>query len=375
MGLRLRRARTQRPHRSALRCRSECMAGAPRTRTRPSGWILWSFALAALALLAVGCSPSGPDDPFDEADFRPGDGPELGPPPEEVNLPDTRGVVLSPVPGAGAPTVPVKIFGGDAVLYGQVSTAEAGGSGGAVVRLERFVGFDSAVEEVPVAANGTWEADRLIGGRYRVRAYRSPDLAMISSEVFFLPAEDEVRLDLAVARFGGIDLQAAFLASGVPVGGSATVTALAQEIRVDGDGIVRGEPLAGATITADAGSGWSIEGAARAVGADGLASGTVTCTDPSAGDITHHLGRGAVLRTGGCRPAAHRSCRPPTGVGGRGGRALHPAPRRAHRAGHLPSGREQRHLRHRVPALRGWGLVRRSRDGVRRRDHARHLRP
>jgi len=262
------------------------MARAPRFRRRPPGRARWLVALGVVALLAVACSPSGPEDPFDDADFQPGEEPELGPPPEEVNLPDTRGVVLAPVPGAGAAAVPVKIFGGEAALYGQVSTAEAGGSGGAVVRLERFVGFDSAVEEVPVAANGSWEADRLIGGRYRVRAYRAPDLAMISSEVFFLPAEDEVRLDLAVARFGGIDLQAAFLASGVQVGGSATVTALAQEVRVDGDGIVRGVPLAGATITADAGFGWSIEGAAKAVGADGLTSWTVTCTDAAAGDIS-----------------------------------------------------------------------------------------
>jgi hypothetical protein len=268
----------------------------------------WSAPLVALTLVGLlsagACSPDGPDDPFDEADFQPGDGPDIGPPPAEVDLPDTRGVLLQPVPGQLELAVPVKVYGGDAELFGQVS-GPAGQTGGGVVRLERFVGVESAVVEVPVAADGSWRARRLIGGRYRVRAYRSPDLAMLSSQVFFLPAENEVRLDLTVGRFGGIDVQAAFLASSIPVGASATVTALAQEIAVDADGIVRGTPLVGATITADGGAGWQIDDAARTVGADGTASWTVTCAEASPGDITISVNGGSTTVEAPCyQPAA-----------------------------------------------------------------------
>ena len=131
-----------------------------------------------------------------------------------------------------------------------------------MVRIERFVGVRSDSVQVAVAADGSYEANRLIGGRYRVRAFRQPDLAMISSSVFFLPAEEDVRLDLAVGRFGGTDVQAELLSGTLVVGESATVVALAQDVAVDGDGIVRGIPMAGATITADGGSDWSVEGPA-----------------------------------------------------------------------------------------------------------------
>jgi hypothetical protein len=261
-----------------------------------------AFAALAVGLLlvAAACAPSGPDDPFEDADFRPTEEPELGPPPEEVDLPDTRGVVLSPVPGLTEDPVPVKVYGGEAALYGQV-TAPGGDTGGAVVRLERFVGTQSDAVQVAVGSDGAWRARRLIGGRYRVRAFRAPDLAMISSQVFFLPAEDEVRLDLTVLPFGGTDLQAAFLAGTLEVGESATVTALAQEVAVDGDGVVRGVPLAGTTISADGGGVWDIAGAARAVGADGLTSWTVTCREANDTGIDISVGETTITVDARCR--------------------------------------------------------------------------
>lgn len=264
-----------------------------------------SRALAALlaGLLLVACSTDGPEDPFEDADFEPSEGPSLGPPPEAVDLPDTRGVVLTPVPGLPGEAPPVKVYGGDATLHGQVR-APGGDTGGAVVRLERFVGTQSHAVQVAVAADGTWRARRLLGGRYRVRAFRAPDLAMIASQVFFLPAEDDVRLDLEVGRYGGTDLQAAFLAGTVEVGGSATVTALAQEITVDSSGVVRGVPLSGATITADGGADWRVEGAARAVGADGTASWTVVCTAPGTTGIRISVGGTSTTVQARCRAAA-----------------------------------------------------------------------
>jgi hypothetical protein len=284
-------------------------------------------ALLVGVLLVAACAPDGPEDPFDDADFRPSEEPELGPPPEEVDLPDTRGVVLAPVPGLPEDAAPVKVYGGDAVLHGQI-TGPGGDTGGAVVRLERFVGTQSDAVQVPVGEDGSWRARRLIGGRYRVRAFRSPDLAMISSQVFFLPAEDEVRLDLTVGRFGGVDLQAALLAGTLEVGESATVTALAQEVAVDSSGIVRGVPLAGATITADGGSGWRVEGAARAVGADGTASWTITCTAAGSEGVSISVGTTTTTVEARCRASAPAPTvieePPPTSVVEVGGRFTPP---------------------------------------------------
>lgn len=279
------------------------MARAPRPRR-----VLAVAALVAMTAVAGACASDGPDDPFADAPDQRTEV-TVPPPPEEVDLPDTRGVVLAPLPGGDGPQAPVKVYGGDAVLTGEVRGP--GGSAGAVVRIERFVGVRSAVEEVTVADDGTWRARRLLGGRYRVRAYRSPDLAMLSSAVFFLPDGDEHRLDLELGRYGGIDVQAAFLAASLQVGQSATLTSLAQEVAVDGSGIVRGTPLAGDTITADGGSGWAIDQPSRAVGADGTTSWTVTCRRPSPGAITVSVAGATATVTPPCS-AAPPTTQPPT---------------------------------------------------------------
>jgi hypothetical protein len=273
----------------------------------------WRALAAVLVLglvIGVACAPAGPDDPFDDADFTPTREPEPGAPPSEVDLPDTRGVVLQPVPGAAAAVAPVKVYGGEATLYGRVSGPDAG-TGGARVRIERFVGVRSDSVEVAVDDDGTYRAERLIGGRYRVRAFRAPDLAMISSSVFFLPAEEDVRLDLGVTRFGGADVQAELLAGTLEVGESANVVALAQEVAVDGDGIVRGVPMVGASITADGGPDWQVEGAVRAVGADGTASWTITCRNPTVAGIIVEVGSVSVTVNARCRAAAPSTTAPP----------------------------------------------------------------
>ena len=105
--------------------------------------------LVASLVVVAACGASGPEDPFDDADFTPTEGPEIGPPPEEVDLPDTRGVLLQPVPGLDDPESPVKVYGGDATIYGRVSGPD-GGTGGALVRLERFVGVRSDAVQVTV---------------------------------------------------------------------------------------------------------------------------------------------------------------------------------------------------------------------------------
>ena len=86
------------------------------------------------------------------------------------------------------------------------SRAPTGPVEGATVRLERFVGEQSGTLDVRTNADGRWVAIDVYGGRYRIRAWKTPALAMAASDVRFIAADAEVDLALAVDRYDGSDV-------------------------------------------------------------------------------------------------------------------------------------------------------------------------
>ncbi|MBK9178049.1 MAG: carboxypeptidase regulatory-like domain-containing protein [Acidimicrobiales bacterium] len=227
------------------------------------------------------------------------------PPPPLTTLvpPDTRGATLRAVEGRppAAPTPAVQ--GGTSALAGLVRGPE-GPVAGATVRLERFVGESSETIDVTTAADGRWEVRDARGGRYRVRAWRVPDLAQDGATVTFVAAASSATIDLQVQAHEGLEAQAGVSPGQVAVGSSLTLVALLLEPQVDGQGIVRGTPVAGLATTLDAGSRWRPAGSTVATtGSDGTVRWTLTCLSESGGSASLTAdGRSFPLQLPACLP-------------------------------------------------------------------------
>lgn len=214
----------------------------------------------------------------------------------EPHFDDTRDVALDPV-APGAPIAfPVTIHGGDASLSGTLSGPDGPVERGRV-RLERFVGEATAVLEVATNGEGRWNAKGILGGRYRVRGWRMPDLAMNSSTVLFLGADETRAVDLAAAVQGGVDVQADLLTAVPTIDVAVTVSALITRHQVDGDGIVQGVPLAGTVATISGPAGWDIPAPQATVDGAGEATWSVTCQTTRPADLVISAGGGSARLT------------------------------------------------------------------------------
>lgn len=227
-------------------------------------------AVSALVLVA-GCSS---DDPFRSL-----------PKPDLVEAsstttttePDLTGVPLAGVPGST--TTSVVLGPGPLTIVGRVEGPD-GPVGGAIVQLERIVGDGIAATRVPTAADGTWNLANVLGGRYRIRAWRVPDLATAQPEFVFLETGPERAVTLHVDRVGGVRVDAAIAPDPPVVDEPANLEVRVAERTVDDDGIVRDAPL-GDVLVQLAGSGdWSVKGSSSSfTEPDGTVTFEVECED------------------------------------------------------------------------------------------------
>lgn len=185
---------------------------------------------------------------------------------------------LAPVAGSIG-SFPVLVTGGDLVLTGVV-TGPDGPVPDAVVRLERFIGSRSGRLDVRADGSGRWRVPDAHGGRYRLRAWRAPDLAMAASDLRFLAVDDPSVLGLTVERYDGADLTGEVDDPRPAVDAGATVTVLATRQQVDGDGIITTVPASGRDARVEAIGPWRPDGATTAVVDDaGRVSWRFACTD------------------------------------------------------------------------------------------------
>lgn len=229
-----------------------------------------AVCVALLGALAAGCSspPEEAAPPTSVPHQRPIRAPEP--------LPDTRNVSLTRVGGTRG-SFPVAVQGGDLAMTGSVHGPD-GPVAGATVLLERFVGQSSGSIRVRTDAEGRWNAIDVYGGRYRFRAWRTPDLAMAGSELRFVAADADVDLTLGVDQYDGADVTGDVDDADPEVGATATVTVLATRQQVDGGGIITTSPASGRDATATAFGPWTLNTSPTAViDAAGRAAWTFTC--------------------------------------------------------------------------------------------------
>jgi len=188
---------------------------------------------------------------------------------------DYSGVALPKA--AGATTTTLAIIPGGATLTGRV-TGPDGPVEGAVVRAERLVGDAVASIDGITGADGGFTIAGIKGGRFRVRAWRAPDLALITPEVFYLGGSESRRVDLTVTRYDGISVAAAMAPSPAVIERPANLVVQVSRREVDGTGIVRATPLTGVKIELYGPGAWRIDTVnPTATDAAGRGRWTVTC--------------------------------------------------------------------------------------------------
>lgn len=197
--------------------------------------LLLPVSLVVLALAASGCTGAG-------VDFEP-----LPPPPVVPETTTTTAVDFSAIglPGVvGRTTTTLALGPGAATVGGSVSGPE-GAVEGAIVRIERLVGDGRASADLLTQPDGTWTMPGLLGGRYRVRAWRAPDLALTRPEVFFLEAGATKTLDLVLQRFAGVAISVAVAPNPPLIDGPANLAVRVVDRVVDNGGVVRATPVGG----------------------------------------------------------------------------------------------------------------------------------
>jgi hypothetical protein len=198
--------------------------------------------------------------------------------------PDLAGAVVEGVAGKTT-TTKVVLTPGSASLSGQVLGPD-GPVAGASVRVERIVGDAIGTMDVTTAADGTWQAppppllpappdpnapptiattttrpstpQGLVGGRYRVRAWRSPDLSLTAPTILFLGAAEQKQLPLQVSRYSGLAVTSSVAPSPPIVGELANLAVLVTTRSVDTNGVVRALGVPAAAVSLAGGAGWQL---------------------------------------------------------------------------------------------------------------------
>jgi hypothetical protein len=114
----------------------------------------------------------------------------------------------------------------------------------ATVRVERLQ--DDAVVfrgDIFTDAQGKWRTGPLVGGRWRARAWRAPDLADVKPATVFLEATQSKSLQLNLDRFGAPAVTASIAPDPPVLGAIANLVVAVTTASVDADGIVHSTPL------------------------------------------------------------------------------------------------------------------------------------
>jgi hypothetical protein len=195
---------------------------------------------------------------------------------------DFSQVALAPVAPGKPPPVTRPPGPGRASIAGRVIDTTGAPVAQALVRATYF--FDPSKPDVIEAisgADGRFRFDRLLGGRWRIRAWLTPVLATLEQPAFFLGAAEQKTLDLKVKAVPDLDVTSKMAPDPPLVGWPAELAVLVVSQTVDPEGKVVRTPLGATDVTLALASSWSLGGAAatQPTEADGTARWTMYCGD------------------------------------------------------------------------------------------------
>ncbi len=241
--------------------------------------------LAVVAFVAAACTSSDPSAAPATTS------PETTVSPTSTSVrPTTTSTTLRPTTTV---TTLLQMGPGDASIGGTV-VGPAGPVDGATVHIERLVGKLTASTELTTAGGGSWNMPALLGGSYRVRAFKAPDLGQSPVETFFLAANERKIVDLRLPAVGGERIAATVNPNPPRVGQPASVTIQIGVGRVDAAGKSSITPRPGLVMALAGGPGIVVESAPQVTtDANGSAAWNIRCSAEGANTVTLTVGTGA----------------------------------------------------------------------------------
>lgn len=160
-------------------------------------------------------------------------------------------------PGRGGPAA-VPIGPGRATLTGSILGPD-GPVPDADILVERIVNDGIGSATIKAGPDGVWTLPNVLGGRYRIRAWRAPDLALVKPTITFVNATEKRTIDVKVAAYGGTAVKPAIAPNPPPVDEPSTLVVLVTTRTVDDRGIVRATPVPGVRVELVGSGSWRVE--------------------------------------------------------------------------------------------------------------------
>jgi hypothetical protein len=183
---------------------------------------------------------------------------------------------------------------------------------GATVRVERLVGTTIGTMDVATQPDGTFAVPTILGGRYRVRAWRAPDLALVKPEVFYLQSSEPKKLALRVDKYDGGQATASIAPNPPEVGEPANLLVLYASTVVGPDGVVRATPVPNASLQL-LGSGVQLDTANPVTSdANGIGQWRVRCSSIGPVALLVAVVGGTSYQLSGLPPCVEQGNVPPT---------------------------------------------------------------
>jgi hypothetical protein len=201
---------------------------------------------------------------------------------------DLTSVSLEPIAVTGKPTSTTRpLGGGQATIFGHVVDSDGAFVPGAFVRAA-YYGDPSKPEviEALAAEDGSYRFEKVLGGSWRLRAWKTPELATLEDNQFFLGYTEQKQLDLKVKAATDVVVTSSMAPApflGTPV--ELAVLVLTQS--VNEEGILSRTPVGGAAVTLNITGGWSLtDDATQATDTGGRVAWTLNCTEVGQMKIT-----------------------------------------------------------------------------------------
>jgi hypothetical protein len=254
-----------------------------------------ALCLAAVVLLAA-CSHSPVPPPA-----PPAPAPTTTTP---TTQPDYSTVVLGAVQGSTT-LPPAGVTPGAATIDGTVTDDTGAAVGGATVLLQRIVGGSIGQAYVMSAADGTWTAQGIAGGLYRIRAWLAPDLADTTPDELFVGATQTETVDLTVTHYAGVQITSSVAPNPPIIDEPANIVVQVTGATVDANGYVESKGQSGLPVQLFGSGQWDVSGnPIQTTDADGEAEWQATCTalGPQPLSVLVATTQASVLALGACSP-------------------------------------------------------------------------
>jgi hypothetical protein len=218
---------------------------------------------------------------------------------------DLTNVSLEPIAVKGKDTSTTRpLGGGKATIFGKVVDSEGQAVPGAFIRAT-YYGDISKPEVIEALAleDGTYRFEQVLGGRWRVRAWKAPELATLEDNVFFLGYTEQRQMDLKVKAAVDYVVTSNMAPSSPFIGAPVELAVAVLSQSVDEEGVVHRTPIAGAAITLNITGKWSLVGEdTKATEYNGRAAWQLTCNEVGPQRITAIVaGREWPLNIAPCR--------------------------------------------------------------------------